>query len=172
MPDKAARAMGAVGMTAGIIALFKGTPVSAAEFDEALKQLLAVIAENTAETVDLLRTLASEGIHVDPNGIALVVPNTKTFLAASFTVRVANQAMQLPSYDVPDGLTAVIMSHPTLNPAGSIITVGPDANTAVNGGWPLVPGSFVGYKIKSTDAFYVSASIANLVVCLTAEYRG
>ena len=95
-------------------------------------------------------------------------PNAESIQNASIPITITGKAYQLPDMVIPDGMAVLIKSQPT---NGGFIFVAPSAPEAIDRtrSYPLQPGEFIEYKVKNAKAIWVSGTVVNDLVLITAE---
>ena len=98
------------------------------------------------------------------------VPNTDDIIAVRVQCPVANRAVQLPDFEIPDDMSLVIKAW-YLN--AGIIQVGRSSSQAqgVETSWPLVANEPVAYRVGNANHIWIAATVAGEWAVVTAEQR-
>lgn len=100
--------------------------------------------------------------------IYTVAPNADGIQTANVPIVAANKAYQLPRMVIPDGMKLLIKSLP--GNGGYIYVAGNEPeSTDPTKAWPLQPGEFIAFAVKTADSVYVSGTVAGDNVVLCAE---
>ncbi len=95
-------------------------------------------------------------------------PNAESVQSASIIIRAVNTPYQLPSMPIPDGMAVIIKSWPS---NGGFIYVAASRPEVldINRVYPLQPGEFIGYKVRNANSLWISGTLVNDLVIITAE---
>ncbi len=167
---KTAAVMSSAAAIASAIALLRPQPTLAEkelQFPPEIVQLLIAITENGSQTIEKLDQLIQL-----LGSLSLSMQGWPTSRSHIQSVRVlfpaAAQAVQLPDFEVPDGMVLQIVAWPT---NANLVYVGESqpASTNINQVTPLAPGGVIGYRVKNAKEIYASAIAANDAISVTCE---
>jgi hypothetical protein len=167
---KTAAVMSSAAAVASAIALIKGQPVQAGQeikFPPEIIELLISITENGVQTLDRLDQLVQllGSLSLGTQGW----PTNRTHIqSVRVLFPVAAQAVQLPDFEVPDGMALQIVAWPT---NANIVYIGESGPSAINVNQvtPLAAGGVIGYNVKNAKVLWASAVAANDAISVTCE---
>jgi len=158
--DRGNAVLGAGAIMASAVALLNSGKVSAGELDEATRQLILAIAQNSAATLEsvnaILEQLSAGG---EIKGYA---PNSYNIRVARLFINNLTLAIHLPSINIPDDTHLLIKAWPAnvglIYVGNSATSVIPTAGGIITDAWPLLPNEIVGYKLKNSNTVYIGGN--------------
>jgi hypothetical protein len=132
--------------------------------DEEVMQILAGIAVTEQAILDEIKSL------LIPGGVQGFPANCRGFTTFQVPVPAALTPRQLPNFEIPEGFSLVVKSHP-LNAVGTIMYVAesqPDVLN-VNTAWPLLINESLGLAVTNSSALWVAASGVSVLCCVVEQ---
>ena len=157
------------------------TPKTPEEYRALVQRKLNFLEQSTGhvtsldERLDISNLLLMEiagllGGGVEPPTVQAWPNNAEMAFISSKVLTTASTAYQMSDFTVPSGFVSVFKSWP--DNSGVIYVAFNEVDCVEKTlSWPLMPGEFVGWQLKNTNAVYASSTAAGDRLVVTVERR-